>query len=266
MRYRIPPVRTGSCWLCTMETSRKLDGRYAGCVRRWDQEDRRPASHKVSRRFWFCSLILVFSALSPCTAWLPSLMKRPCACGTHRSDQISWQPYCCDCYHLPLSTSTLSCGTTSSESSGDDNGDVPSDSLKNIQWELFRKHHARFGCSQEYGQVTTSWVGRWTTYDYVGDILIETMPASVNYIYTSSPSIDAKVQVTHTISTGSATSDCATCFDDPNTSRTIPITLYTPESIGTKTRLGACSMVVGPSILQKSGTSKCIVACSLHSW
>ena len=37
------------------------------------------------------------------------------------------------------------------------------------QWELFRKHHAK-----------GSWKGIWTTYDYIGDVMDETV-ASVNY-------------------------------------------------------------------------------------
>jgi hypothetical protein len=203
---------------------------------RWGPERRCPDTY--SRRSWCCSLLLLLAAPFSCTAWqVPHGM--PYARTTHRNDRDSYRR-----------------SAMTSDSSVNDSEERSSDSVQNIQWELFRKHHARFRDAPDDGPVTTSWVGRWTTYDYVGDILLETMPAAVNYMYTSAPSSnDAKVQVTHTISTGSVSSDCATCFDDPNMSRTIPITVYTPESIGSKTRLGACSMVVGPSILQKSGTS-----------
>ena len=145
-------------------------------------------------------------------------------------------------------------GENDTRSTSQDNGTV------NLQWQLFDKHHARFEKIDESLQSkTTSWVGKWATYDYVGDVVLETMPASVNYISSSKhASIDFidRVDVSHTISTGSTVSDCETCFDDPSAVRTIPITTYTPDNIIGKSRLGACGMVVGPSIMRSSGTSK----------
>lgn len=137
---------------------------------------------------------------------------------------------------------------------------APTDDNINLQWQLFGKHHARCSNLDERSPIkTTSWVGKWTTYDYVGDVVLETLPASVNYISSSTATSTGspdKIDVLHTISTGSTSSDCETCFDDPSSLRTIPITTYTPENIATKSRLGACGMVVGPSILRSSGTSK----------
>jgi hypothetical protein len=141
----------------------------------------------------------------------------------------------------------------------DNDNDSLTDTI-NVQWHLLCKHHAL--CDKlDIGvqSKTTTWVGKWSTYDYVGDIVLETMPASANYISTSThPTVDSpdRIDVTHTISTGSTSSDCETCFDDPNSLRTIPITTYTPDNIDRKCRLGACGMVVGPSILRSSGTSK----------
>lgn len=132
----------------------------------------------------------------------------------------------------------------------------------NLQWQLFGKYHAHFANLDDSLQTkTTSWVGKWTTYDYVGDIVLETMPASVNYISSTgstNPSSESpdRVNVTHSISTGSTLSDCEKCFDDPNSIRTIPVASYTPDNIISKSRLGSCGMVVGPSIIHSTGTSK----------
>jgi hypothetical protein len=132
----------------------------------------------------------------------------------------------------------------------------------NIQWQLFLKHHARYDKQVEKSEFMTSWVGKWTTYDYVGDIVLETRPASVNYscrIGQSSNNIGT-VDVTHAISYESTTSECDTCFDDPNKVRTIPITTFTQENISNNNKLGACAMVTGPSFIRSSGTSKSIMS------
>jgi hypothetical protein len=121
-----------------------------------------------------------------------------------------------------------------------------------IQWELLKKHHAR-----------GSWKGIWTTYDYIGDVSLETV-ASVDCLLSSSSSSSdifdetQKIDVTHTIVVGAKRSDCATCFDSMET-KTIPVCAYTPDNLqARKTRLGACGMVVGPSLL-RSGASKSLV-------
>jgi len=121
-----------------------------------------------------------------------------------------------------------------------------------IQWELFNKYHNK-----------GSWKGIWTTYDYMGDISLETI-ASVDYKQqqqqqrrqqpNENDASSSAVDVSHTIVVSATKSDCATCFDDMET-RTIPVAQYTPDNFSVrKTRLGACGMVVGPSLL-KNGAS-----------
>ena len=155
----------------------------------------------------------------------------------------------------------LAINTEATDSDDHKNRELISDDTINLQWQLFGKYHAHFANSGDSLQTkTTSWVGKWTTYDYVGDIILETMPASVNYISSTgntNPSSESpdRVNVTHSISTGSTLSDCETCFDDPNAIRTIPVASYTPENIISKTRLGSCGMVVGPSIIRSTSTS-----------
>ena len=63
-----------------------------------------------------------------------------------------------------------------------------------IQWELLKKHHAR-----------GSWKGVWTTYDYMGDVSIETV-ASVDCVLHSSSNASSpqqqqqqRVDVAHTV-------------------------------------------------------------------
>ena len=166
--------------------------------------------------------------------------------------------------HIPSRQSSsriLAINSEATDSDDNKNREVISDDAINLQWQLFGKYHAHFANSGDGLQTkTTSWVGKWTTYDYVGDIILETMPASVNYISSTgntNPSSESpdRVNVTHSISTGSTLSDCETCFDDPNAIRTIPVASYTPENIISKTRLGSCGMVVGPSIIRSTSTS-----------
>lgn len=128
--------------------------------------------------------------------------------------------------------------TTSASTANDDNA---------IQWELFRKYHLG------------KWKGVWTTYNYMGDVDIETI-ASVNVVEqtneeASSKQQEPKIVVTHDIVKGAKTSDCTTCFDDYEI-QSIPVATYTPGNLG-KARLGACGMVVGPTVL-RSGASKWI--------
>ena len=101
-----------------------------------------------------------------------------------------------------------------------------------VQWELFNKHHAK-----------GSWKGVWTTYDYIGDIIDETV-ASVDLNAVGEDNIEH----THTIVVGAKRSDCKTCFDSMET-RTLPVAQYTPQD-RKKSRFAACSMINGPSILR----------------
>uniref|UniRef100_A0A7R9WYV5 DUF3598 domain-containing protein n=1 Tax=Craspedostauros australis TaxID=1486917 RepID=A0A7R9WYV5_9STRA len=107
-----------------------------------------------------------------------------------------------------------------------------------IQWELFKKHHAK-----------GSWKGVWTTYNFIGDIIDETV-ASVD-LNLQSKFDDMVVDHAHTIVVGAKKSDCETCFDSFDT-KTLPVARYTPETLSQRNRLGANGMVIGPSIL-KSG-------------
>jgi len=103
-----------------------------------------------------------------------------------------------------------------------------------IQWELFNKHHAK-----------GSWKGIWTTYDYIGDVMDETV-ASVDLNRKETEDV---VEHTHTIVVGAKKSDCETCFDSME-SRTLPVQVYTPDNILQKSRLAGVSMVNGPSIMR----------------
>jgi len=102
-----------------------------------------------------------------------------------------------------------------------------------IQWELFNKHHAK-----------GSWKGVWTSYDYIGDVIDETV-ASVDL----NPIENDEIEHTHTIVVGAKKSDCKTCFDSMET-KTLPVQKYTPDNILSKSRLAGVSMVNGPSILR----------------
>lgn len=105
-----------------------------------------------------------------------------------------------------------------------------------LQWELFNKHHAK-----------GSWKGLWTTYDFIGDVIDETV-ASVDLI-----SKGEAIEHTHTIVVGAKRSDCATCFDSMET-KTLPVAKYTPSDLK-KSRLAACSMVCGPTVLRSGAMS-----------
>jgi hypothetical protein len=111
-----------------------------------------------------------------------------------------------------------------------------------IQWELFKKHHA-----------LGSWKGIWTTVDYMGDVLDETV-ASVDLVLQQgivadgSSNNDDCIQQTHTIAVGATRSDCQTCFDSENL-KTIPVAIYTKNQLY-KQRFAACGMVNGPTLLK----------------
>ena len=117
----------------------------------------------------------------------------------------------------------------------DKNSNTPNE--REIQWDLFQKYHAK-----------GSWRGIWTTYDYIGDVMDETI-ASVNYKQID----EGLIQQTHSIVSGAKRSDCATCFDSMDV-KEFPVRSYNlaDENVFTKTRLGANAMVHGPSLI-KSG-------------
>mmetsp|Transcript_13865 Transcript_13865/g.15008 ORF Transcript_13865/g.15008 Transcript_13865/m.15008 type:complete len:433 (+) Transcript_13865:34-1332(+) len=106
-----------------------------------------------------------------------------------------------------------------------------------IQWELLKKHH-----------VKGSWKGVWTTYDYIGDVIDETV-ASVDLNAKKNDDGEDIIEHTHTIVIGAKRSDCKTCFDSME-QRILPVSQYTPENILQKSRLAGCSMVNGPSLLR----------------
>jgi hypothetical protein len=101
-----------------------------------------------------------------------------------------------------------------------------------VQWELFNNHHAK-----------GSWKGVWTTYDFISDVIDETV-ASVDLNAKGEDLIDH----THTIVLGAKRSDCKTCFDSMET-KTLPVAQYTPDNLK-KSRFAAQSMVNGPSLLR----------------
>lgn len=100
-----------------------------------------------------------------------------------------------------------------------------------VQWDLFNKHHAK-----------GSWKGVWTSYDYIGDIIDETV-ASVDLNLKND-----NIEHTHTIVVGAKKSDCATCFDSME-SKTLPVATYSEGNLQ-RSRFAAVSMVNGPSILR----------------
>lgn len=124
--------------------------------------------------------------------------------------------------------------TTTKLSSSEEAPPIEDDS--EIQWDLFKKHHAKGEGNN------ASWKGIWTSYDYIGDVVDETI-ASVNYA-----SKDGGIEQTHTVVVGAKKSDCATCFDTMET-KTFPVATYTPQQMH-KSRLGSISLVNGPSLLR----------------
>jgi len=137
------------------------------------------------------------------------------------------------------STHTKPCLSSSSTNEGVSSPFNEQEELE-IQWNLFRQHHAK-----------GSWKGIWTTYDYIGDIMDETV-ASVNYKETDNEAI----QQTHSVVSGAKRSDCATCFDSMDV-KEFPVAVYNKgqddkTKVFPKTRMAANAMVQGPTLL-KSG-------------
>ena len=120
----------------------------------------------------------------------------------------------------------------SSEEDDEDDDDIA------IQWNLFKKHHAK-----------GSWKGIWTSYDYMGDLLDETV-ASVDLNLNKDGQEEEEEVITqnHQFVVGATRSDCATCFDSMET-KTIPVAVYTPNNLR-RQRFAACGMVNGPTLLR----------------
>ena len=102
-----------------------------------------------------------------------------------------------------------------------------------VQWELFNKHHAK-----------GSWKGVWTSHDYIGDVIDETV-ASVDL---NANKDGTAIEQTHTIVVEAKKSDCVTCFDSME-SKVLPVAIYSPENLR-NSRFAAVSMVNGPTILR----------------
>ncbi|KAL7521098.1 hypothetical protein ACHAWX_005788 [Stephanocyclus meneghinianus] len=134
-----------------------------------------------------------------------------------------------------------------------------------LQWDLFTRHHA----------VDGEWWGSWNTYDYMGDVVDSTVAGLVfvlimisfviKLFYFSSvhpaktcsvslqPSGDySSVAHSHRILSTSTQSDCNTCFSSSQFT-TFPIATYDKSNLGRRHRCAAVGMVVGPSLLPKSG-------------
>lgn len=141
--------------------------------------------------------------------------------------------------------STESSSSDSSSSSSSEEFKLPESTLSesqemDIQWDLFTKHHMG------------KWRGIWTSYNYMGDVIDETI-ASVNLELDSNQKEEERVVHTHEIATSATTSSCSTCFDS-TTTKTIPISTYTPSSLSTKKwRTASIGMIHGPSLL-RTGT------------
>ncbi len=138
---------------------------------------------------------------------------------------------CIFCVFIPVvaafaPVSQSSCGHTAIFSSLDPVDDVA------VQWELFNKYHAK-----------GSWRGVWTTHDYIGDVIDETV-ASVDLNVKE----DGTIEQTHTIVVGAKKSDCATCFDSMET-KVLPVATYSSENLR-NSRFAAVSLVNGPTILR----------------
>ena len=107
-----------------------------------------------------------------------------------------------------------------------------------VQWDLFTKHQAK-----------GKWRGTWTSYDYMGDVIDETI-ASVNLI----PDPDSNiVEHEHEIVMGKIASDCETCYDSEDV-RTIPVGRYSPGNLN-KYRCASVSMVCGPTLMKSGAMS-----------
>lgn len=110
-----------------------------------------------------------------------------------------------------------------------------------VQWELFKQHHVG------------SWKGLWTTYDAMGDKLLESAAVVDNALSGDKNA----VEVAQSIIQESVSADCPTCFDS-STTKDLPKAIYdatVPDwSSQYRLKFGANGMVVGPKVL-KTGAS-----------
>jgi hypothetical protein len=75
----------------------------------------------------------------------------------------------------------------------------------------------------------------------------------INFRVSLQPNKDSSsVSHSHRILTGSIQSNCKTCFSSSQV-RTMPIATYDKTNLGRRHRCAAAGMVVGPSLLPKSG-------------
>ena len=103
-----------------------------------------------------------------------------------------------------------------------------------LQWKLFKQHHAS----------NKRWKGTWTTLDYMGDTIDETM-ACVELKENDDGSL---VSQTHEMVVEGKVSDCTTCFDSFET-QTMPVANYESGKLF-KQRLASVAMVNGPRVLR----------------
>jgi len=112
-----------------------------------------------------------------------------------------------------------------------------------LQWEMFTRHHALDG----------EWMGTWSTYNYMGDLEDSTV-AGVSLKQQHDDDSASSVVQTHRILTSSTTSDCETCYSSSQFTTLPTIATYTPQTLGRRHRCAAVGMVIGPTVLPKSGT------------
>jgi hypothetical protein len=164
-----------------------------------------------------------------------------------------------------------SAATTTTKSTSSFLGDSDSAVVSNMQWALLLKHHVQpdkaaavvvvdnVRNTNNNNNRTTVWKGIWTTYDDMGNVLLDSTVASVNYHY-SMHETDT-VAVSHTIVTNSVQSDCETCHDQVD-AKTLAVATYQPFNLASKkVTLGACGMVIGPTVLARIGAgtySQCL--------
>jgi len=109
---------------------------------------------------------------------------------------------------------------------------------------MFTRHHALDG----------EWVGTWSTYDYMGNLKDSTV-AGVSLKQQHLTNNDsASVVQTHRMLTSSTSSDCETCFSSSQFTTLPTIATYMPITLGHRHQCAAVGMVVGPSVLPKSGS------------
>jgi len=137
------------------------------------------------------------------------------------------------CAFVPMGARIQRCKNSLSSSGAmvDPDNAIQDDS--EIQWDLFKKHHAK-----------GSYKGIWTSFNYIGDIIDETV-ASVNIDYDED---NDSIEHTHTIAVGATRADCDTCFDSSE-AKVLPVAQYTSKDLR-KTRLGSIGMINGPSLLR----------------